>query len=235
MPDVPLPSQALGPDSTLPQRVWYDTARATVRLAFTLAFRLRYTGLANVPRQGAALVVSNHQSHLDPPLIGAGYPRRMNFLARDTLYRSPLFARLIRSLNAIPLDREGGGMAGMKETLRRLKRGEAILVFPEGTRCWDGDIHPFKPGFATLAKRAGAAIVPATIEGAFQSWPRTRNYPLPGTIHVHFNPPILSQEIRELSEDEVVREVVTRIRAGRELIRRRPAILPRHERRSRAM
>ncbi|HOU36076.1 MAG TPA: lysophospholipid acyltransferase family protein, partial [Candidatus Omnitrophota bacterium] len=82
-------------------------------------------------------MVSNHQSHLDPPLVGCGCRRQMNFLARNTLFRSPLFAKLISSVNAIPIDREGGGLAGLKETLRRLKRGEMVLVFPEGTRTPD--------------------------------------------------------------------------------------------------
>ncbi|NUQ63522.1 MAG: 1-acyl-sn-glycerol-3-phosphate acyltransferase [Pirellulales bacterium] len=218
----PRPSDAVGPDSTFARRLWYDSAKAVVGLAFTVAFRIRYTGVTNVPTDGGALVVSNHQSHLDPPLIGAGYPRRMNFLARDTLFRNPHFARLIRSLNAIPLDREGGGMAGMKQTLRRLKRGEFIVVFPEGTRTKDGEIAPFRRGFATLAIRSHAAIVPATIEGAFDCWPRTQSYPLPRPIHVHYNLPIFPEQLAEYREDELVREVESRVRAGLAMIRKRP-------------
>ena len=67
--------------------------------------------------EGGVLVVSNHQSHLDPPLIGIGCPRRMNYLARDTLFRFAPFAWLIRSVDAIPIDREGIGLGGIKEAL----------------------------------------------------------------------------------------------------------------------
>ncbi len=215
-------SQAEGPDSTLSRRLWYDSARGVVRLAFTIAFRVRYTGVKNVPNEGAALVVSNHQSHLDPPLVGAGCPRRMNFLARDTLFHFGPFGRLIGSLNAIPLDREGGGMAGMKETLRRLKRGELVLVFPEGTRSRDGEIAPFRPGIAALAVRAKAAIVPVTIEGAFRAWPRTQALPLPRTIHVHYSPPIVPEQVRGYREADLVHEVYSRIRMGQDVIRGRP-------------
>lgn len=218
-PAVPV---AMGPDATLAGRLWYDSVKVVVRLGMVLAFRIRYTGTESVPPKGGILVVSNHQSHLDPPLIGAGFPRRMNFLARQTLFRSAAFARLIRSLNAIPIDREGGGMAGMKETLRKLKRAEVVLIFPEGTRCHDGEIAPFRPGFATLATRASAAIVPATIEGAFHAWPRTRNYPIPRTIHVHFCPPIPPEELKDRSEEEIVREVESRVRDAQAMIRRRP-------------
>lgn len=213
---------ASGPDATMARRVWYDSTKLVVRLGLMLAFRIRYTGAETIPAEGGVLVVSNHQSHLDPPLIGAGFPRRMNYLARHTLFRSAAFARLIRSLNAIPIDREGGGMAGMKETLRRLKRSEVVLIFPEGTRCHDGEISPFRPGFATLATRAAAAIVPATIEGAFHAWPRTRNYPLPHTIHVHYSPPLLPEECEDRTEEEIVREVESRIRAAQAMIRQRP-------------
>lgn len=213
----------LGPDSTLLRRIWYDSCKVVVRSTLVLAFRIRYSGLEGVPREGGTLVVSNHQSHLDPPLVGAGYPRRLSFLARESLFRFAPFAWLIRSLNGIPIDREGGGMAGMKETLRRLKRSEAVVIFPEGTRSPDGQMRPFRQGFATLAVRAKAAIVPASVEGAFAAWPRQRKFPRPGTIHVHYGQPLMPDELAGRSEEELVAEIEKRVRAGLELIRSRPA------------
>jgi 1-acyl-sn-glycerol-3-phosphate acyltransferase len=212
-----------GPDSTLARRLWYDSCKAVVRAGLIAAYRIRYSGVENVPLQGGLLVVANHQSHLDPPLVGAGFPRRMSYLARETLFRFAPFAWLLRSLNGVPLDREGGGMAGMKETLRRLKRGEAVLIFPEGTRSPDGEIGRFRQGFATLAVRSKAAILPATLEGAFDAWPRSRNYPLPGRVHVHYGTPLLPEEIAGRSEAELVAEVQSRVEAGLKLIRSRPA------------
>ena len=124
------------------------------------------------------LVVSNHQSHLDPPLVGVACPRRLNCLARETLFHFAPFRWLINSLDAIPIDREGLGLAGIKESLRRLKRGEMVTIFPEGTRTGDGEIGPFLPGFTALAVRGKAAILPVAIEGAFVAWPRGGSRPL---------------------------------------------------------
>ena len=80
----------------------------------------------------------------------------MNYVARETLFRLPLLAPLMRFLDAFPIDREGSGLSGLKETLRRLKRGELVLIFPEGTRTTDGEVAPLKPGFISVARRSGA-------------------------------------------------------------------------------
>ena len=147
-------------DRPLISRLWYEFLRAGINLGGSLAFGLRYSGRENIPRSGAVLVVSNHQSHFDPPLIGAGCPRRLNYLARETLFRFAPFRWLIKSLDAIPIDRDGLGLNGIKESLRRLKRGEMVLIFPEGTRTNDGEVVAFRPGFTVLAARTKAWILP---------------------------------------------------------------------------
>ena len=164
-------------------------------------------------------MVSNHQSHLDPPIVGLGCSRRMNYLARDTLFRFPPFRWLIKSLDAIPIDREGLGLSGIKESLRRLKRGEVVLVFPEGTRTVNGEIQPFLPGFTALAVRSGAAILPAAIEGAYQAWPSGRRFPQAGTIYVQYGPPILPDQLKALSERDLLHEVERRVRACQAALR----------------
>lgn len=228
-PSTPRLARAEQPksNSTWVRRLWYSVAKLAVRCGFVLCYRVRYSGLENVPLEGGALVVANHQSHFDPPVVGAGFPRQMSFLARHSLFHSPQFGWLIRSLNAIPLDREGGGMAGMKETLRQLKRGEAVLIFPEGTRSSDGQMAPFRAGFATLALRAKATLVPVSIVGAFEAWPRQRRFPGPGRIHVHFGLPLSPEQLQGRPEAELVAEVQSRVQAGVELIRRRPVFAPR--------
>src|SRR5690606_31019997 len=103
--------------------------------------------------------------------------RRLNYLARQTLFDHKFFSKLINSLDAIPIDRDGFGIAGLKETMRRLKREEMVLIFPEGTRTRDGEIAPLRPGFYTLAKRCPVALLPVAVDGAFQSWPRGQKLP----------------------------------------------------------
>jgi 1-acyl-sn-glycerol-3-phosphate acyltransferase len=200
-------------DLPLISRLWYEFLHKGVTLAGMLAYGTRYSGRENIPRSGAVLVVSNHQSHLDPPLVGAGCPRRMNYLARATLFRFAPFRWLITSVGAIPIDRDGLGLNGIKESLRHLKRGEMVLIFPEGTRTRDGEVADFRPGFTVLAARTKAWILPVAIEGAFAAWPRWRKFPGLGTVRVHYGEPIPPEEVAARDERELVAEVQRRVRA----------------------
>ncbi|MBN1909406.1 MAG: 1-acyl-sn-glycerol-3-phosphate acyltransferase [Pirellulales bacterium] len=195
------------------QRVWYNLVKRSLQLGWTLCYKVRCTGHMNVPREGPVLLVSNHQSHFDPPLVGGCCPRAVSYMARETLFKSPLFGGLIRSLNAFPIDRDGSGIAGIKETLRRLKRGEAVLVFPEGTRSPDGQIAPFKPGFASLAVRSQATVVPVGLAGAYQAWPRKRNLPGPGRLYLHYGRPMPPDELAGATERELVARIEAEVRA----------------------
>ena len=198
---------------SLPKRVWYSVLQLLARLVAMVLFNVRWQGRRFVPPRGGALVLSNHQSHLDPVIVGMAFDRRLNYLARDTLFGFAPFRWLINSLDAIPIDREGLGMAGLKETLRRLKRDELVLIFPEGTRTRDGTVGSLKPGFCALAKRVAVPLVPVAMDGAYQAWPRSRKYPSLDIIHVHIGQPLMPEEVRSLDDRELVREVERRIRA----------------------
>ena len=205
----------------LAQWCWYELLKDLIYIGAVLVYRIRYWGRGNIPRRGPILMVANHQSHLDPPFIGAGCPRHINFLARQTLFDIPVLGKIIATVNAIPLDREGVGLHGIKESLRRLKRGEGLMVFPEGTRTPDGEIAKFRPGFTALAVRTGAAIVPTAIEGAFQAWPRSQKYPGPSTVDVCYGPPLTADDIKRLSERDLLEEVERRVRACQAELRER--------------
>jgi 1-acyl-sn-glycerol-3-phosphate acyltransferase len=196
---------------SLLQRAWYSLCKRLLQL-LAAVYGIRFTGRENIPAQGGVLVVCNHQSHFDPPVVGLGCPRRMSYLARDTLFRFRPFGWLLHSVGVIPLNREGTGLAGIKEALRRLKRGEIVVVFPEGTRTHDGRVAPFRPGFTALAAHSGAAIVPAAIEGAFQVWPRWKKLPGLGRIRVHYGQPIPAAEVASRKERELLAEVERRVR-----------------------
>jgi 1-acyl-sn-glycerol-3-phosphate acyltransferase len=196
------------------KRLWYDFLRVAARALGTVCYRIRVRGRENWPATGGGLVLCNHQSHFDPPLVGLTCERRLNYLARDTLFKFFLFRWLIESLDAIPVDREGLGLAGLKETLRRLKRGEFVLVFPEGTRTPDGEVHELKPGFSALATRSGVPIIPVAIDGAFQIWPRKQLLPSPyGVLHLTIGQPISPAELAERSDREIVAMMQERLQA----------------------
>ena len=97
-------------------------------------------------------------------------------MARSTLF-FPVLGFLLRSVKAFPIQREGMGASGMKETLRQLRSGGIVTLFPEGTRSRDGKLAPLKSGIAVLVSRAGVPVVPAGIAGTYQAWPRSRLLP----------------------------------------------------------
>jgi 1-acyl-sn-glycerol-3-phosphate acyltransferase len=192
---------------------WYELLRFFSRVSLVLLFQYRAFGTRHEPREQGLLVCSNHQSHFDPVLIGVAVKRQLNYLARETLFGFAPFRWLIRSLNAIPIDREGFGLSGLKETLKRLKRGEAVVVFPEGTRTPDGEVAPFKPGICAIARRGRAVILPVGIDGAFAAWPRGQKLPGRARIHVHVGEPISPDEVRDLNDEELIAELHRRISA----------------------
>jgi len=203
-------------DRSLAKRLWYDWVRLVFRLLGVALFRVRCQGRQHVPASGGALVLSNHQSHLDPPLLGLACDRRLNFLARATLFHFAPLAWFIGSLNAIPIDREGMGLSGLKETLKRLRRGDAVVIFPEGTRTHDGQVAPLKLGFSAIARRANVPLVPVGIAGAYAAWPRRRLFPRPGPVAIVFGPPLEPSAAASYSDCELVAEIERRIRACHE-------------------
>lgn len=193
------------------KRVGYGACQVLARLTATALFRVRVVGRENVPPDGGGLVCANHQSYFDPVLIGLAVDRRLNYLARDTLFRNPLFKWLIDFFDAIPIDREGGGLAGLKETLRRLKQEELVLIFPEGTRTRNGDLQPLKPGFCAVARRSRGPLIPIGFDGAYQAWPRSSPMPRLSRLAVVIGEPILPPLVATLSDPELVAELQGRI------------------------
>jgi 1-acyl-sn-glycerol-3-phosphate acyltransferase len=124
------------------------------------------------------------------------------------------FGRLIRSIGAVPIDRERGGVAGFKATLATLRDGRVLLVFPEGTRTHDGRLRPFHPGFCALARRSEATIVPIAIDGAFAAFPRGALFPRPKPISLAISQPIDSRQYGQLSDEQLCELVVKTIQAG---------------------
>jgi 1-acyl-sn-glycerol-3-phosphate acyltransferase len=135
----------------------------------------------------------------------------LNYLARETLFHSRTLAWLIDLYDGIPIQRDGLGLSGLKETLRRLRRGEMVLVFPEGTRSWDGQLGPLKPGICAIARRSQVPLVPVAVAGAFEAWPRSQRLPGRAAVWVQFGPPILPVEAAQLSDEALLAELADRL------------------------
>jgi len=139
--------------------------------AFRTLFGMRVIGAENLITEGPVLIASNHQSFLDPPLIGNLYKTEMVFLARKTLFVS-YCKWLYPRLNAIPVDQDRPDMTSLKTIIRKLKEGHRVLVFPEGARTLDGEIGEAAPGIGLIAVKSGAVIQPVRISGAREALPR---------------------------------------------------------------
>ncbi|MBI3822342.1 MAG: (d)CMP kinase [Planctomycetes bacterium] len=201
-------------------KAWHECLYLPYHLLFTLAFSIRKQGMRNMPWTGPALLISNHQSYLDPLIVGLVARRPLVYLARRTLFRNPYFGWMIRSMNAVPIDQEGIGLDGIRTILVQLQRGRPVLVFPEGRRTDDGAMLPLKPGVHLLIKRTQAPIVPVGIAGAYGAWPIWRKYPWPaplflpagpGTISVSLGKPLDASRYAAMPREEALQELFDKI------------------------
>jgi cytidylate kinase len=173
---------------------WFYAAMKILAVALMrLMFRLRSVGSENIPERGPVLMVANHSSVLDPPLVGGASGRQLTYLAKAELFEIPLFRRLIHALNARPIRREGADPSALRTARRVLDEGGALLVFPEGTRGEEGDIRPAKPGAGLLAVSSGAAVVPVYISGSGRAWPKGHRLPRAAKVTVTFGKPLRFQ------------------------------------------
>ncbi len=166
------------------------------RTLFALYFRCRYFGAGRVPKTGPVILAANHASVLDPPLVGTGLKRGVNYLARDTLFRFPGFGALLRSWKVVPVDRDGAGAAGLRAILDRLQRGGAILLFPEGTRTRDGRLQPARSGIGLTVIKSAAPVVPVRVFGSFEAYGRAARFPKPHRLTVKFGEPLIFEKLR---------------------------------------
>lgn len=153
-----------------------------------LLFAIEGHGTQHIPATGPVLLVSNHSSLLDPPLVGGMSHRRVNFMAKAELFAIPIFGALIRRLGARPIRREGADAGALRSALRVLRDDGVLLVFPEGTRGEEGMLREPKGGAGMLAVLSGAPVVPVYVRGSGRAWPRGRRLPRPAKVRVTFGP-----------------------------------------------
>jgi len=194
--------------------VFYAVAWAVCTIVLKLLFGFRAYGRRNVPRSGGVVLAINHQSYLDPVVVGCGVTRQVHYMARDTLFRG-LFGRLIRALNAFPVARGQPDAKALREYIERVRSGKAVMLFPEGTRSHDGRLGPLQPGAGMLAVRAGAPVVPTYIDGTFEAWPRHRTLPRVARLSIYFGTPIQVDrregETRRRCEERILAEIARRL------------------------
>jgi len=191
---------------------WFWLARWICRVFCILFFRLCVYGRENIPIKGAFMLISNHQSYLDPILCGVPLKRHLHFLARDSLFANRFFGGLISSVNTIPVRRGKPDLSAMKKIIGKLKEGNGVCLFPEGTRSSNGKITPFKAGFGLLCRRGEATVVPVVIDGAFECWPRHKKIFSPGRIEVYYGKALTAERVKKMSDMELAEALTKTLR-----------------------
>lgn len=175
----------------------YRIAWLFARLFHYTYFHGRHFHADRVPLTGGVILAANHASVLDPPVIGGGFNRIVNYLARRTLMDIPVFGALLRQLSVVPVDRDGSGGAGLKAILNRLMEGGIILLFPEGTRTTDGKMQPARSGIGLTVIKSTAPVVPVRVNGTFLALSRYMKFPRPRRVTVIYGEPMLFEKLRD--------------------------------------
>ncbi|MBF0216756.1 MAG: 1-acyl-sn-glycerol-3-phosphate acyltransferase [Candidatus Omnitrophica bacterium] len=139
---------------------------------FRLGLGLRVSGVENIPSEGAFILAANHASYLDPLVLIAVSPRRLHFIARETLFSATLLGWVVRHIETISLKRGGRDKGAVKAALKLLHKGGALGLFPEGTRSKTRELKRARPGIGMFAAKAKVPVVPVYIEGTFDAMPR---------------------------------------------------------------
>ncbi len=213
---------------------WYDFNYTGIWIGYHLAWSFRSAGYYHVPQRGPLLIVANHQSFLDPLLVGLAVRRRLTYLARKTLFRHRLFGAFLHSVRCIPVDQEGVAKEWLKTVLDKLKEGEPVVVFPEGERSATGAMQPLRPGIHLLVKRGGVPVLPVGLAGGFEAFPKDAKLPrfspligrptgagVAAVVGRPLDPKKLADLPREQFLDTLGREIETLHRRA-EALRRKP-------------
>jgi 1-acyl-sn-glycerol-3-phosphate acyltransferase len=204
---------------------YYCFSHNIVRVIYDGFFRGDIEGGENLPNRGPFLLAANHQSHLDPPFVGAPVPHEIAFFARKTLWKPGIAAWWLDAIEAIPVDRDGGSdVKAMKRVFGALKADRVVILFPEGTRSPDGKLQPPKPGIGMLACRAGVPVVPARIFGSFEAFGRSGRLRLGTRVSMVYGKPMAPAEYDDPSAGKAryelaAQRIMARIAAIEEPVR----------------
>jgi len=193
-------------------KILYHTGRQLTRLISRFVFRIKITGADNVPSSGPFILATNHISYYDPPLVGSWIRREVYFMAKQELFRNRLFGWAISRTNALPMRRGTIDRKGLELCLRVLENGEALTIFPEGTRSLrDGFLDP-KPGLGLVARKALCPIVPGYVHGANKPgdcfWGRDR-------MSINYGPPIQPEEYESFPADKTGYQAIAELAMDR--------------------
>ena len=153
---------------TLTYSIFYNLAKLVARVCF----RLRVVHPGRMIENGPLILAVNHASFFDPPLAGICSRRDVYYLARKSLLEWPFFGPLFPEMNVIPVEREGNDMSALREVIKKIKQGNGVVLFPEGTRSKDGNLQPARAGIGLVIAKTSAPVLPMRIFGSYDAFPK---------------------------------------------------------------
>lgn len=198
----------------------YGASKAALRAIMSIYFRAQYQGRENIPANGGCIITANHMSYIDPPLVGVGCPRPVNFMAKAELFKMPMLGRLLPHLRAFPVHRGAADRQAIRRALQLLQQGEVVGVFPEGTRNRDNnnELLQVQGGAALLALKAEVPIIPAAvwgtgdIDGYF-------HLPRPIRVGVRYGQPLHLAKVESVNREAIAQASQQIMNAIQELLR----------------
>jgi 1-acyl-sn-glycerol-3-phosphate acyltransferase len=184
---------------TIVYNIFYNLAKLLARVFFSM----RVVHPERMVESGPLIIAVNHSSFFDPPLAGICSRRGVFYLARKTLLKWPFFGPLFPAMNVIPVERDGNDMSALREVIKKIKEGNAVLLFPEGTRSPDGRLQPARAGIGLVIAKTGAPVLPMRIFGAYEAFPKNAKSLRSSQITVVLGEPIrfTSDEMENTTRD----------------------------------
>lgn len=189
--------------------MFYFFGKSLCAAFFVFIFRIEVSGSENIPSSGGFILASNHVSFLDPLALGVASPRRLSFMAQHDLFFNPLFSWLISNLGAFAVRKDAPGLAAFKEAMRRINRGAALVIFPEGRRVPKGENAEPEAGIGFLAQKLNVPVIPAFIRGTEAALPKGARFIRPTEVTVHFGKqiPVERRAPYEETAQQIMREI----------------------------
>ena len=183
----------------------YWVAYYIIKIFFKIFFPIRTTGFENIPPSGSYILASNHLSYLDPLIIGLSIPRRLSYLAKDSLFKNRIFGALLKQCGAFPVKRETSDIRSIREALKRIQKGEPLVFFPQGTRKASLENVKVYSGIGFLVAKTRVPVIPIKITGSDQALPPGRRFLKRHLVFIHFGKPL------EFAKEDVYQQVASRI------------------------
>lgn len=177
-----------------------------------LFFRPKIVGAENIPTKEGVLVVSNHPTYLDPILLAIYAPRPFSFVAKRPLFYLPIVRTFLWLTDCIPVEQDAPDRRALRLSIQKLREGDALVIFPEGTRSDHGKMRPFQLGPAMIAAEAQVPIVPCGLAGIYEAWRMEAPIPKPAPVAIVFGKPFMPKLLPDAPKRESLLYITERMR-----------------------